>query len=906
MLTVVFIVIIIGLVGSAIYSLTFTSTFSQINAQNATRAHYIAESGVRIVAAEYNQAAEANKNQTLEDLDGETLTLPGNTGQIDLRIYPYWFYVKNTYTSPGGTIDLKMPGSLPLTEIEDAGSSVVTFPGIGKLKLQGKTRRADIAGVTILPGDIIRFSLGTDKFPYDIQPDEEIFLVYQDNTTSSQNINQEGDDLLLASTNQAAQFIPNEKGAFRVHNEDNDRMDYTYQTKVTSGGTIQLQDIRSQDPANPSLFPFTVDDSSEIFFGKNLAVVASTVLGQGLLSGQQTVVTYSDVGLDGGFNIGRENISFEEDIEDFDYGLPMNSPGGSDPIVVDTTEGDEKINLGGGLTDGYGSVWYGGDSDTANCIDGRCNLGKGFRAYFEFISNLQDNSLDSTLYGDGFTFSIISGVYDSGTYRNSKNDTGGPLGEYLGYAGPGLPAGDQTGLEPPKLALEMDTYPNLGAGSLCGSNSRVDGEDAVNFPEGANHIALDYWGTGSATALPGSLDATGGYMRIGNPEGVVADGGLEDWSSPVTLQGTISFWFKRDVINYGDGLSSGDRMWGQSPNMEMRFANAGNDLVLDWGANDSITTNDLAPFQHPFTVAGKWYFLAISWNETSNNLRMYAGDETTDPYLIATSDTWDQAVSSIGIVENLFLNSSGGNLTKNFMVNGKGSDLRYYDTQRDLGQIVADYDVRLIGNEPNLVAYYTLESDFSNAAALTPVAESVPVTGWSGETPIGFDCSSDIVTRDDNRHGAGGGTTQPMNSQNTDPGLGDDGYYQVKKTGLYNWMEDGNCYGVRLELVRPNSPEVGVYRYQIKAWISSVDADCSGLASSYKDTRDTYTATDPQIELTIDNGNPLELDSTVHDDLAKILFGFTQGTGGATQDITLKNLDMRFIYTYPSGFPNSW
>ena len=98
-------------------------------------------------------------------------------------------------------------------------------------------------------------------------------------------------------------------------------------------------------------------------------------------------------------------------------------------------------------------------------------------------------------------------------------------------------------------------------------------------------------------------------------------------------------------------------------------------------------------------------------------------------------------------------------------------------------------------------------------------------------------------------------------------------------------------------------PDGGVYKYQIKAWVNSVDATCTGLAANYKDVRATYTATDPQIELTIKNGNPLELAASVHQDLKDILFGFTQATGGATQDITLKNLEMRFIYIYPARFP---
>ncbi|RLD67134.1 MAG: hypothetical protein DRI98_12875, partial [Bacteroidetes bacterium] len=910
LLTVVFVLIIIGLVGSAIYSLTFTSTYTQMNAQNATRAHYIAESGVRIVAAEYNQAAEANKNTTLESLHNETLTLPDNS-QIDLRIYPYWFYVNSAYTSGNNTISLRMPGGIPITDIEDPGSSIVTIPGSGRLKLKGKTRRADITASSRV-GNIITFSLGSDKFPYDIDPDEEIFLGYKDNATSSQSINQDG-TLLLVSTNRVAQFIPSGKGSFRIHNEDNDRMDYTYREKVTSGGNIQLNGIRSQDPANPSVLPFSVDSTSEIFFGKNLATVAFTTLGQGNFAGQKTVVTYSDVGLDGGFNIGRESISFKDDIEDFnpDLGLPMNSPGGNDPIEVDETA--REINLGGGLNDGYGSVWYGGDSDTANCIDGRCNLGKGFRAYFEFISNLQDDSVDSTLYGDGFTFAIISGVWDGAEYRNDKYDTGGPLGEYLGYAGPGLPAGDQTGLEPPKIALELDTYPNPGAGSICGSNSRVDDVDSANYPEGANHIALDYWGAGSAAEMPGSFHAIsstsyladgGGFLRVGSAEGIVSDGDPEDWSSS---QGTISFWFKRDTIRYGNNTNYGDRMWGQNANMEMRFSiGGGSNLVLDWGGNDSLTVSN-----HPFTVADKWYFLAIAWDESTNTLSFYAGDEGNTPGLIIQSssipthpDYWGGGISTVGITENLFMNSSGGSLTKNYIVNGKGSDLRYFNVERTLAQIQSDYDTRLDGSESGLQAYFPLESDLANAAAAVPAAVTIGTTSWSDEVPAAFDCSSDIATRDDNRHGAGGGTTQPMNSLNTDRfslNAGDDGYYQVAKVGTYNWMEDGNCYGVRLEVIRPLiASGDGNYDYQIKAWVESVDADCTGLNANYKDVRATYTGTDPQIELTIKNGNiPLELDPTVHADLKNILFGFTQATGGATQDITLKNLDMRFIKTYP-------
>ena len=213
--------------------------------------------------------------------------------------------------------------------------------------------------------------------------------------------------------------------------------------------------------------------------------------------------------------------------------------------MVDETA--KEINLGGGLNDGYGSVWYGGRfRHEPTALTAGATWARGSGPILNSSPICRMISADSTPIGDGFTFSIISGVYEVGPgYRNSKYDTGGPLGEYLGYAGPGLPAGDGTGLEAPKIALELDTYPNPGAGSICGSNSRVDDVDAVNYPVGANHIALDYWGAGSVTTgYPGSLDAISADT-CASAQRPPLTATPEDWSSS---QGTISFWFKLDSV----------------------------------------------------------------------------------------------------------------------------------------------------------------------------------------------------------------------------------------------------------------------------------------------------------------------------------------------------------------------
>ena len=275
LLTVVMIILIVGLAGVAIYSLTSTSTFTQLYAQNATRAFYLAESGFRVVASEYNNAPEP-KNDILESLHGTTLSLAGNAGQFDVRVNPYWFYVNSAYTANTANINVKMPGGTPLRNPENASSPKITLPSSGYLKLQGKTQLAAITSVSpSSPGDGATITFGINPgFPYDIQADEEIFLVYTDNTTTSQSVSQ-GGSLDFPGANSVARILPAQNGSFRVYNENNDKMDYTYLERtphvVDPGNpptTITLTGIQHQKAGNPSVFPFTIDNTSEIYFGK--------------------------------------------------------------------------------------------------------------------------------------------------------------------------------------------------------------------------------------------------------------------------------------------------------------------------------------------------------------------------------------------------------------------------------------------------------------------------------------------------------------------------------------------------------------------------------------------------------------------------------------------------------------
>jgi len=179
-----------------------------------------------------------------------------------------------------------------------------------------------------------------------------------------------------------------------------------------------------------------------------------------------------------------------------------------------------------------------------------------------------------------------------------------------------------------------------------------------------------------------SMDATGGYMVIGD--------GTPDWGSTT---GTISFWIQWDTV--------GNRPWGQHGDMETRFS--GSNLVLDWGSAGSITSST------SFT-AGKWYFIAIVWDENTDDLYLYVGDEDNAP----TEDThivgWTDTVSDEGVTENNFMASKGGvNPT-----DGQGDDLRYWNIDRTLAEIQSDYDTELTGSETNLRSYFKLNNNFDD------------------------------------------------------------------------------------------------------------------------------------------------------------------------------------------------
>ncbi|MBP8609278.1 MAG: hypothetical protein KBI28_07715 [Syntrophaceae bacterium] len=163
----------------------------------------------------------------------------------------------------------------------------------------------------------------------------------------------------------------------------------------------------------------------------------------------------------------------------------------------------------------------------------------------------------------------------------------------------------------------------------------------------------------------------------------------------------------------------------------------------------------------------------------------------------------------------------------------------------------------------------------------------------------GASCSRD--TYDDNIHGqggSGGGVNQlPINSASGDV---TGGYCQ--RTGgkvtvggtQYNWMEDGQTHRVRIEITRNSN-----WYYRVKAWVDCEQPCCSGSTCqsceeveifNFQNIFNSYNNTSflPKIN------REIRLNNSRHGAFEKIIFGFTQATGGATQNIEISNFKIYF------------
>ncbi|MEF3697945.1 hypothetical protein [Desulfolutivibrio sp.] len=136
---------------------------------------------------------------------------------------------------------------------------------------------------------------------------------------------------------------------------------------------------------------------------------------------------------------------------------------------------------------------------------------------------------------------------------------------------------------------------------------------------------------------------------------------------------------------------------------------------------------------------------------------------------------------------------------------------------------------------------------------------------------------------DDNRHsrqgtedvGLGISGDMPRNSLNR-AGAGD----YAAQSGRPDWLRSG-AHAMRMEVDRADAPDIlGDYAYSIRVWIDCADCD---------DVMSAYAAGPPTLSRTI------SLSRAQHERFERVLFGWTEATGAAVQQVGVSDFKLYFL-----------
>ncbi|KAB1441546.1 LamG-like jellyroll fold domain-containing protein [Pseudodesulfovibrio senegalensis] len=141
---------------------------------------------------------------------------------------------------------------------------------------------------------------------------------------------------------------------------------------------------------------------------------------------------------------------------------------------------------------------------------------------------------------------------------------------------------------------------------------------------------------------------------------------------------------------------------------------------------------------------------------------------------------------------------------------------------------------------------------------------------------------------DDNRHEEGDDiSSEPRNSYDwNDSGIGNDGYFY---RSYANWLKDGyngsRVAVARIELHRSQTPNAaGYYLYNLRGWIRQAN---DTMETGYRDVTTDFDVAPDFVDV-------IALDATRHAQMNTIYWGWTSGTGAATQFVQMGEWQLAF------------
>ncbi len=278
LLNLIIIIIVTGILGVTMISLTSTSNLQQVYSSYSPRANLLAESGFRYLASQYILVStEQEKNKVLEDLNGQTYFLSGDDGQFDISVSPYFFSTRSVVNLGSNTLPAKFSGVIP---------SGFTIPASGLLAINLDTKYK-IYSYNSFSGDNQQFDFNTIVYTVDSSPglNDVIGLNTTVNIaliTESKTITQGSGNSLIV--NGSGTTMPQFEGVFEIVNTAGQGRDalgnttelYTYKSRI--GDTLQNISLFNNPAA---VFSFSTDAATRLIVHRSAEISATGTVNSG-------------------------------------------------------------------------------------------------------------------------------------------------------------------------------------------------------------------------------------------------------------------------------------------------------------------------------------------------------------------------------------------------------------------------------------------------------------------------------------------------------------------------------------------------------------------------------------------------------------------------------------------------
>jgi len=294
LLLIIISMLVMAVLGVAMYTLTYTATLNQVVAQRAARAFYLAESGVRLAAAEYKAAAAANTIRTvLPAMHNKQFILPDNVSTIKVRFYPHFFCSNSNFAANSPSITLHLPGALP---IDETTGSPISLPATGLLKVKDLVRgdwldetsrpysSISVGAFDLTSGTPVTFNFSAgNRFMDPIIPGDEFYIGTSTFTTVLPAPSSGGNLTLSYTDVNTAKMFPPQKGTIMIVEGTNPPVSYyTYDARIidTAANRVRFTNIRAIPGAPAPNWQFPNSSNDQVYVGRSIGFGSESQFGE--------------------------------------------------------------------------------------------------------------------------------------------------------------------------------------------------------------------------------------------------------------------------------------------------------------------------------------------------------------------------------------------------------------------------------------------------------------------------------------------------------------------------------------------------------------------------------------------------------------------------------------------------